>query len=183
MILIDAAAEYDMYAADITRSFPANGKFSEAQKAIYGVVLKAQKAVIEASKPGVTFKELHKMDLRLLVEGMIEIGLLDGTADEVIENKTYQDYFMHNTGHWLGLDVHDMGNYMADGESIELKPGMVFTVEPGIYVNSKSKAPEKFRGIGIRIEDDIVITESGNKNLTAAVPKEISEIEALMNKV
>jgi len=108
---------------------------------------------------------------------------LDGTADEVIENKTYQDYFMHNTGHWLGLDVHDMGNYMADGESIELKPGMVFTVEPGIYVNSKSKAPEKFRGIGIRIEDDIVITESGNKNLTAAVPKEISEIEALMNKV
>jgi len=171
-----------MYAADITRTFPANGHFSESQKAIYEVVLKAQKAVIEASKPGVTFQELHDIDLRLLVEGMIEIGLLKGTADEVIQNESYQDYFMHKTGHWLGLDVHDMGNYMADGESIVLKPGMTFTVEPGIYVNSKSKAPEKFRGIGIRIEDDIVITESGNKNLTAAVPKEISEIEALMNK-
>ncbi len=183
MILIDAAAEYDMYAADITRTFPANGKFSESQSAIYQVVLKAQKAVIEASKPGVTFQELHDLDLRLLVEGMIEIGLLDGTADEVIKNESYQEYFMHKTGHWLGLDVHDMGNYMADGESIVLKPGMVFTVEPGIYVNSKSKAPEQFRGIGIRIEDDILITETGNKNLTLAVPKEIADIEALMNKV
>ena len=180
MILIDAAAEYDMYAADITRSFPANGKFSEAQKAIYEVVLKAQKSVIEAAKPGVAYQDLHDLDLRLLVEGMIEIGLLDGTADEVIESASYQEYFMHKTGHWLGLDVHDMGNYMAEGESITLKPGMVFTVEPGIYVNSKSKAPAKFLGIGIRIEDDILITESGNKNLTAAVPKEISEIEALM---
>ncbi len=182
MILIDAAAEYDMYAADITRTFPANGKFSEAQSAIYQVVLTAQKAVIEASKPGVTFQELHDMDLRLLVEGMIAIGLLDGTVDEVIENQSYEEYFMHKTGHWLGLDVHDMGNYMADGESIVLKPGMVFTVEPGIYVNSKSKAPEKFRGIGIRIEDDILITETGNKNLTAAVPKEITDIEALMSR-
>ncbi|NQV42015.1 MAG: aminopeptidase P N-terminal domain-containing protein [Candidatus Marinimicrobia bacterium] len=182
MVLIDAAAEYDMYAADITRTFPANGKFSDAQRAIYEVVLKAQKAVIDASKPGVTFKELHDMDLRLLVEGMIEIGLLSGTADEIIENESYQEYFMHKTGHWLGLDVHDMGNYMADGESIVMKPGMVFTVEPGIYVNSKSKAPEKYRGIGIRIEDDILITETGNKNLTAAVPKEIVDIEALMNR-
>ena len=180
MILIDAAAEYEMYAADITRTFPANGKFSEAQRAIYDVILAAQKAVIEASKPGVTFQELHDLDLRLLVEGMIEIGLLDGTADEVIQDGSYQEYFMHKTGHWLGLDVHDMGNYMAEGESITLKPGMVFTVEPGIYVNSKSKAPAKFRGIGIRIEDDILITENGNKNLTAAAPKEISEIEALM---
>ena len=182
MVLIDAATEYDMYAADITRSFPANGKFSDPQKEIYQVVLNAQKAVIEASKPGVTFKELHDMDLRLLIEGMIEIGLLNGTVDEVIENESYHDYFMHKTGHWLGLDVHDMGNYMADGESIVMQPGMVFTVEPGIYVNSKSNAPEKFRGIGIRIEDDILITETGNKNLTAAVPKEIDEIEALMNR-
>lgn len=180
LILIDAAAEYEMYAADITRTFPANGKFTEAQKDIYAVVLKAQKAVVAASKPGVTFQELHDMDLRLLVEGMIEIGLLEGTADEVIENESYQPYFMHKTGHWLGLDVHDMGKYMVDGKSIVLEPGMVFTIEPGIYVNSKSDAPEKFRGIGIRIEDDILITESGNKNLTAAVPKEISEIEDLM---
>ncbi len=180
MILIDAAAEYEMYASDITRSFPANGKFSDAQKAIYSVVLKAQKAVIEASKPGVTFQELHDLDLRLLVEGMIDIGLLSGDVDEVIQNESYQPYFMHKTGHWLGLDVHDMGNYMVEGKSIVLEPGMVFTIEPGIYVNSKSDAPEKFRGIGIRIEDDILITKSGNKNLTEAVPKEISEIEALM---
>jgi len=182
LILIDAAAEYDMYAADITRTFPANGKFSEAQKDIYQIVLKAQKAVVEASKPGVTFQELHDLDLRILVEGMIEIGLLEGTADECIEKATYQEYFMHKTGHWLGLDVHDMGNYMADGASIILKPGMTFTIEPGIYVNSKSSAPEKYRGIGIRIEDDILITETGNKNLTAGVPKEISEIEAVMNQ-
>ncbi len=180
MVLVDAAAEFDMYAADITRTFPANGKFSEPQRAIYEVVLRAQKAVIEASKPGVLFQDLHDLDLRLLVEGMIEIGLLEGTVDEVIKNESYQDYFMHKTGHWLGLDVHDMGNYMADGDSISLQPGMVFTVEPGIYVNSKSKAPARFRGIGVRIEDDILVTETGNKNLTAAVVKEIVEIESIM---
>jgi Xaa-Pro aminopeptidase len=182
MVLIDAATEYEMYASDITRTFPANGHFTDAQRAIYQVVLNAQKSVIEASKPGVTFQSLHDLDLRLLVEGMIEIGLLQGTPEEVIATESYQEYFMHKTGHWLGLDVHDMGNYMADGESIVLKPGMVFTVEPGIYVNSKSKAPEKFKGIGIRIEDDILITESGNKNLTSEVPKEIADIEALMSR-
>lgn len=182
LILIDAAGEYDMYAADITRTFPANGKFSEAQKEIYNVVLHAQKEVVAASKPGVTFQELHDLDLRLLIEGMIKIGLLQGSVDEVMDNESYQDYFMHKTGHWLGLDVHDMGNYMADGESVTLKPGMVFTVEPGIYVNSRSKAPERFRGIGIRIEDDILITEDGNINLTSGVPKEIAEIEALMKQ-
>lgn len=180
LVLVDAAAEYEMYAADITRTFPANGKFSEAQKAIYEVVLKAEKAVIEMAKPGVAYKDLHELDLRLLVEGMIEIGLLEGTADKIIEEESYQEYFMHKTGHWLGLDVHDLGNYMVDSESRVLKPGMVFTVEPGIYVNSKSQAPEKFRGIGVRIEDDILVTETGNINLTAAVPKEISEIEDLM---
>ncbi len=180
MVLIDAAAEYEMYAADITRTFPANGKFTEAQRAIYDVVLNAQKAVIEKAGPGVTFQELHDLDLRLLVEGMVDIGLLTGTPDEVIENASYQEYFMHKTGHWLGLDVHDLGNYMLNGKSRVLEPGMVFTIEPGIYVNSKSNAPEKFLGIGIRIEDDILITESGNKNLTESVPKEITEIEALM---
>ncbi len=182
LILIDAAAEYEMYAADITRTFPANGKFSEPQKALYSVILKAQKAVIAAAKPGVTFQELHDLDLRLLVEGMVEIGLLEGTPDEIIETASYQDYFMHKTGHWMGLDVHDMGMYMLDGKSRVLEPGMVFTVEPGIYVNSNSDAPERYRGIGIRIEDDILITENGNKNFTEAVPKEISEIEALMGK-
>ncbi len=180
LVLIDAAAEFDMYAADITRTFPANGKFTDAQKDLYKVVLNAQKAVIEASRPGVSFQELHDLDLRLLVEGMIEIGLLAGNVDDVIQNETYNEYFMHKTGHWLGLDVHDMGNYMAEGDSIKLEAGMVFTVEPGIYVNSKSNAPEKFKGIGIRIEDDILITENGNKNLTVAVPKEIDDIEALM---
>jgi len=180
LILIDAAAEYEMYAADITRTFPANGKFSEAQAAVYQVVLKAQKAVTEAAKPGVTFQEIHDLDLRLLVEGMIEIGLLDGSVEEVIADGSYHPYFMHKTGHWLGMDVHDMGKYMVEGKSRVLEPGMVFTVEPGIYINSKSDAPEEFRGIGIRIEDDILITKDGNINLTSAVPKEMNEIEAIM---
>ncbi len=180
LILIDAAAEFGMYAADITRTFPANGKFSTAQRALYEVVLKAQKAVIAAAKPGVTFQELHDLDLKLLVAGMVEIGLLKGAVEELIAKESYQDYFMHKTGHWIGLDVHDMGKYIQAGKSRVLKPGMVLTVEPGIYVNSRSKAPKKYRGIGIRIEDDILITKSGNKNLTAGVPKEISEIEALM---
>ncbi|MCF7809133.1 MAG: aminopeptidase P N-terminal domain-containing protein [Candidatus Marinimicrobia bacterium] len=182
MILIDAAAEYQMYAADITRTFPANGTFTKAQRELYDVVLKAQKAVIEAAKPGVPYKTLHELDLKLLVEGMLEIGLLEGSYDEIIEEKKYQDYFMHNTGHWLGLDVHDMGKYMVDGESRSLEPGMVFTVEPGIYVNSRSDAPERFRGIGVRIEDNILITEEGNRNLTDGVPKEVDEIEALMGR-
>ena len=182
LLLIDAAAEFDMYAADITRTFPANGKFTEPQKALYTVVLNAQKAVIAAAKPGVAYQSLHELDLRLLVEGMIEIGLLKGTPEEVIENKSYEPYFMHKTGHWLGLDVHDMGKYMVDGKSIVLEPGMVFTIEPGIYVNSKSKAPKKYLGTGIRIEDNILITKDGNIVLTEDVPKEISEIESLMSK-
>jgi Xaa-Pro aminopeptidase len=182
LVLIDAAAEYEMYAADITRTFPANGKFTAPQKAIYELVLKAEKAVIEAAKPGVPYKDLHELDLRILVEGMVEIGLLEGDPDQIIEDKSYEPYFMHKTGHWLGLDVHDLGKYMIDSESRVLEPGMVFTVEPGIYVNSKSNAPDKFKGIGIRIEDDILITENGNKNLTASVPKEVDEIEALMAK-
>jgi len=182
LVLIDAAAEYEMYAADITRTFPANGKFTAPQKAIYELVLKAEKAVIEAAKPGVPYKDLHELDLRILVEGMVEISLLEGDPDQIIEDKSYEPYFMHKTGHWLGLDVHDLGKYMIDSESRVLEPGMVFTVEPGIYVNSKSNAPDKFKGIGIRIEDDILITENGNKNLTASVPKEVDEIEALMAK-
>jgi len=180
LVLIDAAAEYEMYAADITRTFPVNGKFSDVQKDLYGIVLKAQKAVIEAARPGVTFQSLHDLDLKLLVEGMLEIGLMDGSLEQIIEEQTYQQYFMHKTGHWLGLDVHDMGNYMIDGKSRVLEPGMVFTVEPGIYVNSKSMAPEQYRGMGIRIEDNILITEDGNRNLTSAAPKEITDIEALM---
>lgn len=182
LVLIDAAAEYELYAADITRTFPVNGKFSPVQKALYDVVLNAQKAVIEAAKPGITFQDLHDLDLILLVEGMIEIGLLEGRSEEIIESGSYQKYFMHKTGHWLGLDVHDMGKYMIDGKSRVLEPGMVFTVEPGIYVNSKSGAPDKFCGIGVRIEDNILITATGHRNLTAAAPKEISEIEALMAK-
>jgi len=181
LLLIDAAAEYDMYAADITRTFPINGKFSDAQKEMYAVVLNAQKAVIEAAKPGVSYQSLHDLDLKLLVEGMVEIGLLEGTPDQIIKDNAYQDYFMHKTGHWLGLDVHDMGKYMVAGNSIQLEPGMVFTVEPGIYVNSRSDAPERFRGIGIRIEDNILITADGNINMTAGAPKEIEEIEKLMS--
>ena len=180
LVLIDAATEYEMYASDITRTFPAQGRFNDSQKELYEVVLHAQKEVLAACKPGVTFQELHDLDLRLLVEGMVKVGLLEGEVDTIIEEQTYQDYFMHKTGHWLGLDVHDMGKYMREGDSVKLEPGMVFTIEPGIYVHSQSKAPERFRGIGIRIEDDILITEDGYHNFTSAVPKEIDEIEALM---
>ncbi|MCF7824369.1 MAG: aminopeptidase P N-terminal domain-containing protein [Candidatus Marinimicrobia bacterium] len=180
LVLIDAAAEYEMYAADITRTFPVNGKFSDPQKALYEVVLNAQKAVIEASKPGTTLQELHDLDLRLLVEGMVGIGLLKGTPEEIIEQNSYEEYFMHKTGHWLGLDVHDLGNYMVDNKPRVLEPGMVYTVEPGIYVNSRSKAPVRFRGIGVRIEDNILITKDGNINLTVDAPKEVAEIETLM---
>lgn len=181
LVLIDAGCEFDMYAADITRTFPANGRFSSVQKELYQVVLDAQQAVIDAVKPGVTNYELHDLDLKLLVEGLMQIGLLKESYDEIIEKELYKPYFMHKTGHWLGLDVHDVGRYRMGEVDRKLEAGMVFTIEPGLYVGQRSDAPDEMKGNGIRIEDDILVTEDGCEVITSGVPKKIDEIEALMN--
>ncbi len=180
LVLIDAGAEYEMYAADITRTFPANGTFSDIQKAIYDVVLNAQKSVIEAVKPGARIHDLHELDLKLLVEGLMELGLVKGSYEEIIEQESYKPYFMHKTGHWLGLDVHDVGRYRMMDQDRELEPGMVFTVEPGLYIGQRSDAPQEMKGNGIRIEDDILVTKDGCEILTSGVPKDVEEIESIM---
>ncbi|MBI4230717.1 MAG: aminopeptidase P N-terminal domain-containing protein, partial [Planctomycetes bacterium] len=172
LVLIDAAAEYGYYACDVTRTFPVDGKMRPAQKALYDVVLKAQVECIRMTRPGVRFEEVHTRSVELLTEGMIGIGLLKGKRDEMIESKAFRRYFMHKTGHWLGLDVHDIGAYRVDGASRPLEPGMVFTIEPGLYVGASDEtAPKEFRGLGIRIEDDILVTPDGCDVLTKAIPK------------
>jgi len=181
LVLIDAGAEYRGYAGDITRTFPANGRFSAAQRALYDVVLAANKAGIAAARPGEPANAPHRAALQALVEGMIALGLLTGSVEDAIDDETYREYFMHGTSHWLGMDVHDVGDYKRDGEWRLLEPGMALTIEPGLYVRSENEnAPRRFRGTGIRIEDDIVITETGCKVLTTGVPKEADAIEALM---
>ncbi len=185
LLLIDAGAEYEGYASDITRTFPVNGKFSKAQKDIYEVVLDTQKACIEATVAGTTIKQRQDLSIEMLTEGMKKVGLLKGATKTLIKNKKYEKYYMHGVGHYIGMDVHDAGRYFTDqgaSDSRPFEPGMVLTVEPGIYVPPDDKtAPEKYRGIGIRIEDDVLVTEDGNRNLTTKVPKEIGEIEQIMN--
>ncbi len=185
LLLIDAGCEYKGYASDITRTFPVNGKYTKAQKEVYEVVLDVQKQCIEATKTGTTIKERQDLSIELLTEGMKKLGLLKGATKTLIKKKKYEKYYMHGVGHYIGMDVHDAGRYFTDQtakDSRPFAPGMVLTVEPGIYVPADDKsAPEKYRGIGIRIEDDVLVTEDGNRNLTAKVPKEIEEIEALMN--
>ena len=179
LLLIDAGCEYDFYTADVTRTFPVGGTFGSAQKRVYEVVLRAQVAGIAASKPGATIDGIHNQCVRVLTEGMIELGLLSGTADERITDESYKKFYMHRTSHWLGMDVHDVGAYLRDGEPRPLAEGMVITVEPGLYIAAdEEEAPEEFRGIGVRIEDDILITADGCENLTAAIPKTIAEVEA-----
>lgn len=183
LLLIDAGAECGYYTADITRTFPVGGRFSEDQAAVYQVVLDAQLAALEASVVGATFDDVHRVALRRLTEGMVRIGLLEGDVDELIESEGYKRCYMHRTGHWLGLDVHDVGSYRDGDEdgARKLEPGMVMTIEPGIYVAvSDEEAPARYRGIGVRIEDDVLITAEGPRNLTAGCPKTIAEIEALM---
>ncbi len=181
LILIDAGCELDYYAADITRTFPANGKFSAEQKAMYQLVLDAQYAAIEQIKAGNHWNQPHEAAVRVLVEGLVQHGLLSGDVDELIENQEYRQFYMHKTGHWLGMDVHDVGEYRIGGEWRILEEGMVMTVEPGLYISPDDETVDaKWRGIGIRIEDDVVVTKSGCKVLTAAVVKEIDDIEALM---
>lgn len=182
LLLIDAGAEYDMYSADITRTWPVNGKFTPAQKDVYEVVLAANEAGIAIARPGNGVMDVHDASLKVLVEGLIELGALDGDVDELIKERKFLPYYMHGTSHWLGLDVHDSGVYRTGGRtgpSIKLEPGMALTVEPGLYFGPfAEEAPERLKGIGIRTEDDVLITEDGNRNLTSAVPKTVSEIEA-----
>lgn len=179
LVLIDAGCEFAMYAGDITRTFPVNGKFSEAQKAIYEIVLQAQKRAIELLVPGSSIAKANEEVIRIKTEGLVRLGILKGDVDELIEQKAYREFYMHGLGHWLGLDVHDVGEY-GENRNRTLEPGMVITVEPGLYLSKDADIPEQYKGIGIRIEDDLLITDYGNKNLTSAVPKEIADIEKLM---
>lgn len=186
LILIDAGAEYRGYASDITRTFPVNGKFSKAQREVYDVVLDVQEKCIEYTKTGNTVKGRQEYSIELLTEGMKELGLLKGKTKDLIKKKEYMKYYMHGVGHYLGLDVHDAGRYFTDQGAKSSKPfapGMVLTVEPGLYIPPDDKsAPSKYRGIGVRIEDDVLVTKDGNLNLTTKVPKDPDEIEALMAK-
>jgi len=179
LVLIDAGCEYDYYACDVTRTFPVDGRFSDAQKKVYEVVLAAQLAQLELARPGSDIEAIHSAGARVITEGLVAIGLLKGDVDELIEKESFKRYFMHRSSHWLGMDVHDVGSYFVDGAPRPLQPGMVFTIEPGVYVAANDiEAPEEFRGIGVRIEDDVLITASGHENLTAAIPKTVAEVEA-----
>ena len=181
LLLIDAGAEYRGYTGDITRTFPVNGKFSPAQAAIYEVVLAAQKAAIAELRVGNTCDKPHEASTRVLTEGMVKLGLLKGDVDELIKADKQKQFFMHGTGHWLGMDVHDVGRYKLKGEYRKFEAGMVMTVEPGLYIAPGTPGvPSEFWGIGIRIEDDVLVTLTGPEVLTSGVPKEIHEIEALM---
>jgi len=183
LVLIDAAAEIDGYAADITRSFPANGKFSSEQRALYDVVLAAQLAAIEQVKPGNHWNDPHEGALRVLTHGLKDLGLLDGEVDGLIENAGYKRFYMHRTGHWLGMDVHDVGDYKVDDVWRLLEPGMTLTVEPGLYIPAGTQdVDERWWNIGIRIEDDVLVTREGNEVLSRDAPKTVDEIEALMRR-
>ncbi len=180
LLLIDAGCELDGYAADITRTFPVNGKFNPAQRDLYELVLSAQAAAINAVRPGNTWDAPHNAALQVLAQGFIDLGLCHGSVDEVIQSENYKRFYMHRTGHWLGLDVHDVGEYKRNGEWRALQPGMTLTVEPGCYVRPADNVPRHFWNIGIRIEDDVAVTETGCEVLTGAAPKAVAEIEELM---
>jgi Xaa-Pro aminopeptidase len=181
LLLIDAGAEYECYASDITRTFPVNGKFSPEQRALYDVVLAAQRAAIAEVRPGRPFGAYHDAAVRVICAGLIKLGLLKGSIAKNVREQAYRKFYMHKTGHWLGLDVHDVGDYRVDGEFRELEPGMVVTVEPGLYIAPDAKGvAAKWRGIGIRIEDDVVVTRGDPEVITTAVPNDPDEIEALM---
>lgn len=181
LVLIDAACEYELYASDITRTFPVNGKFSPEQKALYQVVLDSQIAAIDAVRIGNSYKEPHHVAVRILVQGLLDLGIMQGDLEEIIETESYRQFYMHGTGHWLGMDVHDVGSYKEKGEWRCYEEGMVVTVEPGLYIAPDDETVDKkWRGIGIRIEDDVVATQHGPLVLTKGVVKSIADIEALM---
>ncbi len=189
LLLVDAGAEYKGYASDITRTFPINGKFTDAQRDIYDLVLKCQKSCVDMVRPGVRLEDLKTHSIEVLTEGMVELGLLKGDPKELIEEKKYMQFYMHNLGHYLGIDVHDAGRYYFNGESRPAEAGMVMTIEPGLYISPDTSRipegfnkdfPEKYLGIGVRIEDDVCVTQNGARVLTHKVPKEREEIESLM---
>lgn len=186
LVLVDAGAEYQGYAADITRTFPVNGRFTRSQREIYDAVLDVQIKCVEATRKGTTVKERQDLSIQLLTEKMLQFGLLKGKAEDIIEKKEFMKFYMHGVGHYLGLDVHDAGRYFSDQQaknSRPFEPGMVLTVEPGLYIPpDATDVPDQYRGIGVRIEDDVLVTENGNVNLTAKCPKQAEEIEELMAK-
>jgi Xaa-Pro aminopeptidase len=191
LLLVDAGAEYKGYASDITRTFPINGKFTEAQRDIYDLVLETQMSCIDMVRPGVRLEDLKTHSVEMLTEGMVRLGLLKGDPKKLIEEKKYMQFYMHNLGHYLGIDVHDAGRYYFNGESRAAEAGMVMTIEPGLYISPDTSripegfnqdVPEKYLGIGVRIEDDVLVTENGSRVLTHNVPKDAGEIEALMAK-
>jgi Xaa-Pro aminopeptidase len=181
LLLIDAGAEYGYYASDVTRTFPVSGRFTPQQRAVYEIVLRAQLAAIAAVRPGVAYMDVHDRALRVLTEGLIELGLIEGPLDDAIEAGRYKPYYMHKTSHWLGMDVHDVGDYFAEKKPRMLEPGMVLTVEPGLYIARDAAVDAGFRGIGIRIEDDIAVTADGSHNITADIPKDPTELERLLS--
>ena len=182
LVLVDAGCELGGYASDITRTFPVNGRFSPPQRDLYELVLEAQRAAIAKARPGNRWIDPHAAALKVLTKGLIRLGVLTGKPARLIKDEAYKPYYMHRTGHWLGMDVHDVGQYKLNGEWRILEPGMVLTVEPGLYMPATDAVPEPYRLIGIRIEDDVLITEDGNEVLSAAAPKDPDEIEALMGR-
>jgi Xaa-Pro aminopeptidase len=181
LVLIDAGAEYRMYAGDITRTFPVSGRFSPARRAVYDVVLAAEQAAIDAVRPGAGVTAVHDAAVRSITEGLVQLGLLRGDVDAIVEANGYKRFFMHQTSHWLGLDVHDVGLYASAGRPVALEPGMVLTVEPGLYIAADADdVPAEFRGIGVRIEDDVVVTADGAEILTRGVPVEPDAVERLV---
>ena len=180
LLLVDAGCEFELYASDITRTYPINGKFTAPQLAIYEVVLEAQLKSIEAISTNNNVMDAQIISEKVITQGLIDLGILQGSMEELHAAGAFKDFYMHKIGHWLGIDVHDAGDYMEDGDYMNFKPGMVTTVEPGIYISSSAEVEDKWKGIGIRIEDDILVTAEGNENLTAFVPSDPKEIEALM---
>ena len=181
LLLVDAGCEYEMYASDITRTFPVSGKFSDEQLKIYEIVLEAMNAAIDQVKPGNDIMQPQEISERVITEGLIRIGLLEGDPEELHKSGAFKEFYMHKIGHWLGLDVHDAGDYMEGDEYMKFKPGMITTIEPGIYISSSMDMDDKWKGIGVRIEDDILVTKDGNENLTSKVPSDPKEIESLMS--
>tara|TARA_B100000676_G_scaffold35315_1_gene33296 strand:- start:141 stop:1442 length:1302 start_codon:yes stop_codon:yes gene_type:complete len=182
LVLVDAGCEFELYASDITRTYPINGKFTAAQLAIYEVVLEAQQKSIEAVTVNNNVMDSQIISEKVITQGLIDLGILNGSMEELHETGAFKDFYMHKIGHWLGIDVHDAGDYTEDGEYMKFKPGMITTVEPGIYISSTANVKDQWKGIGIRIEDNILVTAKGNQNLTDFVPSNPKEIEALMAK-
>jgi Xaa-Pro aminopeptidase len=181
LLLVDSGCELDFYASDVTRTWAVDGRFTPEQRAIYDIVLAAQEAACAKVGPGIPRNVFHDVAIRTIVAGLIELKLLSGSVDENVESERYRDYYMHGTGHWLGLDVHDAGRYRDDADKpVAFALGMVTTVEPGIYVHRDLDCDERFKGIGVRIEDDLLVTDDGHENLTAAIPKRVDELEALV---